>query len=50
MGNSVDPGSSNRSIFTVPLPTTSLRSAHRNRFSVHIADDRGTHNHDSQAA
>lgn len=50
MGISFESGSSNRSIFTLPLPTTSFRSAHRNRFSVHIGDDRESHNHDSQAA
>jgi hypothetical protein len=50
IGNSVEPGSSNRSIFTLPLPTTSFRGAHGNRSSVDIGDDRDTHHHDNQAA
>jgi len=50
MGNSVESGSSNRSIFTLRLPTSSFRSVRRNRFSVHIGDDGDTHNHDGQAA
>jgi hypothetical protein len=50
IGNSVEPGSSSRSIFTLPLPTTSFRSARLNRFSVHIADDGESHNRDNEAA
>jgi hypothetical protein len=50
MGNSVESGSSNRSIFTLPLPATSFHGAHGNRSSIDIGDDRDTHNHDNQAA